>query len=113
MADLPKGVAELQAIIIAERKFFQEKISNSENENNSLREELRQLKRFIFAHKSEKWIAEDKRQMLIFNEIEVIAVKEKKRIHIKGHSRKKAGRKALADHIPRVEITHDLKSEEK
>ena len=107
--DLPKGVAELKALLLISRKENKQLAEKVD----SLSEENRQLKRFLFAHKSEKWIAEDKKQMLIFNEVEATATKEEKYQNIPSHKRRKAGRKALADSIPRVEIPHDLLDEEK
>ncbi len=94
--DFPDGVAELKALLLVtrtENKTLTAKI-------DSLSEENRQLKRFLFAHKSEKWIAEDKKQILIFNEVEVIAAKEEKYQNIPSHKRLKAGRKRTRPVMP-------------
>ena len=83
-------------------------------ETNLLREENRQLRRFLFAHKSEKWKKEDHKQALLFNEIETTAkVNTAEKISVKSHKRKKAGRRPLSNSIPRVEIRHDLRKDEK
>ena len=129
---LPHNITELKQMLLDLIEKFKtlEVISKSQESKNkeqaiqieekdalidSLREELRSFKRFIFAHKSEKWTAADKAQAFLFNEAEQIAEAENKKpsIEVKSHSRKKPGRKALSDSIPRIEIVHDISEEAK
>lgn len=88
-----------------------------------LKEKFEVLQRKFFGKSSEKLSAEDIGQMVLFNEAETHGNPDLKdeetnseittQTTVKEHTRKKAGRKAIPDYIPRVEIMHDLSSEEK
>jgi transposase len=96
--NLPDNVDELKTLILV------------------LHEENLLLRRLRFAHKSEKWTNEDKIQASLFDEVEAAIDKEsrlKETIIVKGHSRKKRGRRALAADLPRKEIIHDISEAEK
>lgn len=82
-----------------------------------LEERIRLLQNELFGRKSEKRYPEDHRQLPIFNssesESEAQTAPYDDTIVIPAHARKKRGRKPLPDHLPRVEIIHDLPEEEK
>ena len=88
-----------------------------EVENNILREQVRLLRAQLFGRKTEKMRSvQDSNQALLFDEAEAYSSDEeavKDEIEIKGHTRKKRGRKPLPADLPRVDVIHDLKEEEK
>jgi transposase len=106
------------AIDLRERLSSLEEINRSyEVEINILREQVRLLKAKLFGRKTEKQaIPADNGQALLFNEAEEFAVQEEEKeegITVKAHSRKKTGRRPLPEDLPRVDVIHDLKEEEK
>jgi transposase len=121
--NLPDNVAELQNIIVEREKQYRAHIK-------ILEEKIRLLQDKIFGRKSEKLPArEDKYcQLALFNEAEDIADKaatsqeqemsdtaevDTDTISVPAHTRQKPGRKPIPDHLPRVEVIHDLSEEEK
>src|SRR4030042_5455755 len=85
------------------------------------------LQKYFFGKRSEKLPAEEVRQGRLFDEAERYAEEEKHTAGteepaeaekaavtiVKQHTRKKAGRKAIPDDLPREEIIHDIPEEEK
>ena len=69
----------------------------------------------MYASKSEKTTKEDKKQAVLFDEIEKTLVKHEKAstIKVKSHRRKKVSRKPIPKDISRKEILLDLSDEEK
>jgi transposase len=127
IANLPDNVADLKNIIIEREQHYQTHIK-------ILEEKIRLLQDKIFGRKSEKLPAKESKycQLALFNEAEDIvdkaAVCEEQEaegkvdtdinagsdtISIPAHTRQKPGRKPIPDHLPRVEVIHDLKEEEK
>ena len=96
---------------------LREKLTFLEVENNILREQVRLLKAKLFGRKTEKQaVPENDGQVLLFNEAEEfsVATEEKEEaVSIQGYSRKKRGRRPLPEGLPRVDVIHDLKEEEK
>lgn len=89
-----------------------------EVENHILREQVRLLRAQLYGRKTEKRRAfEDSTQALLFDEAEVCSPGEEEAkeeiVEVKGHSRKKRGRKPLPGDLPRVDVIHDLTEEEK
>ena len=89
-----------------------------EVENNILREQVRLLRAQLYGRKTEKRRAfEDSTQALLFDEAEACSPAEEEVkeeiVDVKGHSRKKRGRKPLPAGLPRVDVIHDLTEEEK
>lgn len=89
-----------------------------EVENNILREQVRLLRAQLYGRKTEKRRAfEDSTQALLFDEAEACSPAEEEVkeeiVDVKGHSRKKRGRKPLPADLPRVDVIHDLTEEEK
>jgi transposase len=106
------------AVDLRERVTSLEEINRCyEVEINVLREQVRLLKAKLFGRKTEKQAASmDNGQALLFNEAEVLSVPEEEKeekITIKAHNRKKTGRRPLPEDLPRIDVIHDLKEEEK
>ena len=82
-------------------------------------EQMQLLRRQIFGRRAEKLDEEDRRQLLLFNEAELILLAEGSqapeapRVEVRAHSRQKSGRKPLPPELPRVETVHDISEEEK
>ena len=89
-----------------------------EVENNILREQVRLLRAQLYGRKTEKRRAfEESPQALLFDEAEACSTAEEESkeeiVEVKSHSRKKRGRKPLPADLPRVDVIHDLREEEK
>jgi hypothetical protein len=89
-----------------------------ESEIVGLKYEIKLLKARLFGRKSEKLTADDLTQGRLFDEAEMHyepeeIIKEEPAIHIKEYTRRKPGRKALPEHLPRVEVIHDIDEKEK
>lgn len=99
-----------------EIELLRKRLQLAEREIEFLHEQLRLLRQQLFGRKSEKLTALDNGQLPLFNE-PVEATNEKpdtpEEIVVPEHSRKKGFRKPLPEHLPRVEIIHDVTPEEK
>jgi transposase len=87
-----------------------------EQDKALLVEENRWLKQQLFGRSSEKRPAPvPAHQSWLFNEAEAVAApaEEVAQITIPAHRRKAAGRKPIADDLPRVDVIHDLPEAEK
>jgi transposase len=83
---------------------------------NLLEQENRWLKQQLFGRSSEKREnPPSANQDWLFNEAEGVSRADEpvKSITIPAHTRKAPGRKPIADHLPRVDIVHDLADAEK
>ncbi len=88
-----------------------------QKENGFLIEQIQYLKAALYGRKSEKSDS-NQAQLNIFNEAEEIAAasaEENKaaEITVPAHTRKKGGRRPLPPDLPREEVVHDLKEEDK
>ena len=108
---LPDDIETLKRLLIEERLKYQ-----------MLEEKFKTLQRRFFGKSSEKLTAEDELQGRLFDEAEDGASPESEYIEdaekssvtkVKGHERKKTGRKHLPENFPREEIIHDLSEDEK
>ncbi len=94
-------------------------VSEMYSEYRMLQEENRLLKQKLFGSKSEKLTEAERQQLYLFNEIEASASEEgpeepEEEVVVPRHPRaKQRGRKALPDHLPRVERLHDLPEDQK
>jgi transposase len=89
-------------------------ITSQQQQIDHLQEMVRLLQNEIFGRKSEVRPATDPNQLQLFTPPESVAtVQPDASIAIKGHTRKKKGRKPLPEDLPRVEVVHDLPEEEK
>ena len=132
--NLPDDPEQLKEIIVNLSKEKQEVYSKLEQEHTSLKEEhsslkeehshleekYKSLQRQLYGKKSEKLTPEDEHQMRLFNEAEEgsgeeaqLQTQAEETTEVKGHTRKKRGRKPLPVHIDREEIIHDLTEEDK
>lgn len=93
-----------------------EKEQQLENENELLREQIRLLQAKLFGRKSEKVLSSNGVVQLPLFEFTAPQEEDEEaaqEIKIEGHTRKKRGRKPLPDHLPRIEVIHDVSEEEK
>jgi len=117
-------VAELKNIVVEIAKREQQYQAHIK----ILEEKIRFLQDKIFGRKSEKLpVKGDKYcQLALFNEAEDIVERtaasaepesadkaDTDTISVPAHTRKKPGRKPIPDHLPRIEVIHDLTEEEK
>lgn len=122
ITSLPNDTEALKAIISRFKSNiddYESSIKKYENQIHGLTCQVELLKARLFGRKSEKLTAEEILQGRLFDEAEQHHEEhEEKRvkediIQVKGFERKKPGRKALPDYIPRVDIVHDIPEEEK
>jgi len=113
MKKLPDDIPVLKDMVVS----FAEEKRRYEKENKLLREQVLLMKSKIFGRKSEKFSAEESIQQLLFDEaadeVEEEKAQDEQTIEVPAHTRKKRGRKPLPEHLPRVEVVHDLSEEEK
>ena len=106
-------IAKLKQIITQQ----QAELEKSKGENTNLKQQITLLRKLLFGPKSEKQRPEDEKQSLLFDEAEANSSdsnsRKAKKSRVRSHERKKPGRKPLPADIPRIEIVHDLKDEEK
>jgi len=105
---LPHGQADIDQLST--------RINRLEQDKALLIQENRWLKQQLFGRSSEKQSASlPANQSWLFNEAEAVATpaEEVAEIAIPAHARKAAGRKPIADNLPRVDIIHDLSEAEK
>jgi transposase len=117
---LPENPVELKSIVInlqAIQADLEHKLQVESSHNRLLAEQIQFYKQRLFGRKSEIFTQETVDQALLFNEAEAGAQEEKAEpaelITVPEHQRKKRGRKALPDDLPRVEVVHDLPEKEK
>ena len=103
-SQLPDDTASLKQIIVS-----------LQQQNDHLQEMLRLLQNELFGRKSERHPAEDIHQLPLFTPaaepVKPASVDEP--IEVKGHHRKKRGRKPLPANLPRIEVVHDISDEDK
>ena len=89
-------------------------ITSQQHEIDHLQEMVRLLQNEIFGRKSEGRPLVNPNQLQLFTPPEEPEpIESDETIEIKGHARKKRGRKPLPADLPRVEILHDIPEEEK
>lgn len=89
-------------------------ITSQQQQIDHLQEMVRLLQNEIFGRKSEVRLAIDPNQLPLFTPPEPVApIQPDESIAIKGHTRKKRGRKPLPVDLPRIEVVHDLPEAEK
>lgn len=113
--------AEQQAQLAARIALLERERSVRDERIELLRQENQWLKNQLYARSSEKTpVAEvsPDQARLAFNEAEALAHQPStdsapESLTIPTHERKKSGRKALPEHLPRVQVIHDLPEDEK
>jgi len=128
---IPESIDELRALVMSQQKRMESLEAEEENyrlENDILRERVKKLLQQLYGRKSEKNILDDdSEQMFLFGanieddaesalfaklQAECAGDDSDDTITIPEHKRKK-GRKPLPEHLPRVEVIHDLSEEAK
>ncbi|WP_035245724.1 IS66 family transposase [Desulfogranum mediterraneum] len=108
--------AETLAALPAEARVIIEELQQAHaKETGLLREQIRLLQAKLFGPKSEKRPVDSEiEQLLLFDLPEAGEDQEpEEKTEVKGHSRKKAGRRPLPVDLPRVEVVHDLDEADK
>jgi len=99
-----------------ENEILRTRLHHAERENELLREQIRLLRQQLFGRKTEKLSALDNGQLPLFNEpVEPEEEKPAKaeEIVVPEHRRQKGGRKPIPEHLPRVDVIHDVSAEKK
>jgi len=101
--------------LLAENKSLKSQIRYLQTHVEKLEEEKRRLLQQRFGPSSEK---DPSPQMRLFNEPEAAAdqaaaEEAEETVTVPEHKRRKSGRKPLPDHLPRIEVEHDLSDAEK
>lgn len=116
---LPDDAESLKALIVDQISHLQDKdkqLAEHQKELNILREQITLLLQKRFGVSSEKHPG----QQELFDEVEGsdddqvddTKLDTDSEIKVAGHKRRRAGRKPLPAHLPRVEVIHDLPEEE-
>jgi transposase len=118
--DLPTNAAALQTLVLEQQARLESQSSRLESQAERiliLEEALRLAKHQYFGRRSEKTPAD---QLGLFNEAEQLLDTadpaerdEPESIQVPAHTRRRGGRKPLPEHLPRVEILHDLDASQK
>ena len=107
---LPDDVEALKEIIASHGREFKVYIINA------LEEKIRYLQGKLFGRRSEKNVVNGGVKFYLFDEAEEVVERDsqtEEEIIVPSHKRKKPGRKPLPKDLPRVDVIHDLKEEEK
>lgn len=115
---LPDNVAELKQVISSLQSSLEEKERQYQADIKILKEQVAFFRDKLFGRKSEKHPLDlNPPQLLLFDEPADIssekATPSDEEVEVPAHKRKKPGRKPLPKDLPRVEVIHDLKEEEK
>ena len=94
-------------------------LTELQKKNEFLEEQMRLFRATLYGRKSERSADYNKDQLYIFNEAEEIvretSEEEEKasEITVPAHTRKKSGRRPIPEGLPREEVVHDLREDEK
>jgi transposase len=121
LASLPdnQSISKQQALLLLhqQEENFQTQQEKYQAQIDYLEEQLRLLRNELFGRKSEKPPREDHDQIPLFGKqaevLDDVPEPEEEGVVIPSHSRRKRGRKPLPDHLPRVDVIHDLSDDEK
>lgn len=107
-------VGKLKEIMHSFVTDFSNKEHNYKAEIKILNEQIKSLEDRLFGKKTEQ-IHRDDEQMSLFDipEPECSVSEEPEEIEIPSHTRKKKGRKPLPEHLPRVDVIHELPEEDR
>jgi len=114
VSKLPNGASEFKELFVSYCTKLEQK---HQTEIDYLEERIRLLQNELFGRRSEKTIVDPPDQKQLFDtptaEPPVPDPSTDDRIIIPEHSRKKRGRKPLPEHLPRIEVVHDIPDEDK
>jgi transposase len=110
-----RDAIEAHTQLLNENKALKSQLRHLQAQVDKLEEEKRRLLTRQYGPSSEK---DPTAQMRLFNEPEAIEEREgadeaAEVVTVPEHKRRKSGRKPLPDHLPRVELEHDLSDEHK
>jgi len=107
VSTLPDDSTLLKQMLVNSQVHF-------DKETGILLEQIRHLRAQLFGRKSEKIQPEGGPQPLpLFDLPEPEIREETDEIHVPAHTRKKGGRKALPEELPRIEVIHDIDESQK
>jgi len=111
-ATLPNDFEALQAIIRDREAVIVDQKERYESRIEYLEERVRLLQNELFRRSSEKRPQpDDPRQLHLFNEAEVLSSEkpaEEDTLTVPEHTRQRPKRKPLPEHLPRIEVIHDI-----
>jgi transposase len=110
------SLEELNVAIISANQKYKNDTQHFENEISYLKMKIELLNLKLYGSSSEKISPEEAIQGRLFDELEVnggAAPEKEEKVKIKGHARRKNGRRPIPDHFPRNEIIIDLPEEQK
>ena len=112
---LPKNVAVLTQMLLDSHMLVENLQKRFDKETGILLEQIRLLRQQLYGRKSEKMPVDGSPQLLrLFDLPEPASIEpEAQTTEIPTHTHKKSGRKPLPEHLPRVEVIHDIPQEEK
>ncbi len=115
---LPDSPNELKGIVGELHQENKDLRARYDKETGILLEQISLLRAQLYGRKSEKSIPEDGPKPLpLFDmpepEGDDQEGEDKDTVHVPAHNRKKRGRKLLPEDLPRVEVIHDIKDEDK
>jgi len=116
LQSLPDSIIELKNLILAINDSHVSTEKKYQARIEFLEERVRLLQKELFGRKTEKQPAVDQKQLYLFNETESGDMKEAEEpsvVLVPEHTRGKKGRKPLPDHLPRVDVIHDVTEAEK
>ena len=115
VSSLPEDVDELKEVISYLSNTHSEKEKSYQEKIEYLEERIRLLTREIFGRKTEKQPEVDRNQLNLFAESDNAEALQEPHdeITVPAHTRKKRGRKPLADNIPRIEVIHELPEDQR
>jgi len=122
LASLPdsQSISKEQALLLfrQQEETYQAQQEKYQSQIDYLEEQLRLLRNELFGRKSEKPPREDRDQIPLFDQLsevpdDAVAETVDDTVVIPAHSRGKRGRKPLPEHLPRVDVIHDLADDEK
>ena len=100
--------------ILVPRQMLLDAQARFDKENGILLEQIRLLRQQLYGKKSEKMPIGGPQPLLLFDLPEPDSIEpEGKTTDVPAHTRKQGGRKPLPEDLPRVEVIHDIPSEEK
>jgi transposase len=90
-------------------------IASQQQQIDHLQEMLRLFQNELFGRKSEARVdAVNPNQLQLFTPPEAVEpITPEEKLPVKGHTRKKRGRKPLPEELPRVDVVHDIPDEQK
>ena len=109
-ARLPDDVEVLKDMLVEAAQAFQALRSQASQQMSSLAAQLAEFKRRVFGGRSEVLAV---LQPELWQEVVELPVPPEQHDEVKGHRRRRQGRPAIDEHLPRRRVEHDLSDEDK